>query len=72
MIESEKQRRIKRLRPHYENDVWEKRDKPPENWNVPLPEWMQKKFENSYLQIRSEEMKKGIEESVVDSKCTIL
>ncbi|XP_032686579.1 UPF0545 protein C22orf39 homolog [Odontomachus brunneus] len=72
LIESEKQRRIKRLQPHYENDVWEKRDKPPENWNAPLPEWLQKKYENSYLQIRSEEMKKGIEKSPLDVKCTIL
>ncbi|EFN85973.1 UPF0545 protein C22orf39-like protein, partial [Harpegnathos saltator] len=72
VIKSEKRRRRERLQPHYENDVWERREKPPENWNAPLPEWMQEKFKNSYLQIRSEEMKKNVNESILDSKCTIL
>lgn len=72
LIASEKQRRYARLRPHYENDVWEKREKPPENWNAPLPEWMQEKFKNTYLQIRSEDMKNGIERTMLDTKCTIL
>ncbi|XP_076661370.1 synaptic plasticity regulator PANTS [Halictus rubicundus] len=49
LIDSEKNRRLRRLRAHYANDIWEKRDAPPENWNAPLPEWLQKKFENSYL-----------------------
>ncbi|XP_012235750.1 synaptic plasticity regulator PANTS [Linepithema humile] len=72
LIKSEKQRRLKRLRAHYANDVWEKREKPPENWNAPLPEWMQKDFQNSYLHIRNEEMKEGKEVSALDSRCTIL
>ncbi|XP_012533889.1 UPF0545 protein C22orf39 homolog [Monomorium pharaonis] len=72
LIQSEKQRRAKRLHAHYANNVWEKRERPPENWNNPLPEWMQKKFENSYLHIRSQEMKQGMEVSSLDTKCTIL
>ncbi|XP_029161594.1 UPF0545 protein C22orf39 homolog [Nylanderia fulva] len=73
LIMSEKQRRIDRLHAHYQNDVWEKREKPPENWNAPLPEWMQKEFKNSYLHIRSEELKQGNEiPSQLDSRCTIL
>ncbi|EGI70196.1 hypothetical protein G5I_00954 [Acromyrmex echinatior] len=72
LIKSEKQRRYNRLHAHYQNDVWEKRTKPPENWNTPLPEWMQKEFENSYLHIRSKEIKQGAEVSPLDTKCTIL
>lgn len=72
LINSEKQRRAERLYAHYRNDVWQKREKPPENWNDPLPEWMQKEFQNSYLHIRNQEMKQGTEVSVLDSKCTIL
>lgn len=72
LIKSEKRRRFKRLKPHFENDIWKKRDKPPENWNAPVPDWMQEKFEKTYLQMRKEEIKKGIEESPLNSKCTIL
>jgi len=31
LVESEKKRRIERLLPHYQNDVWEKKEEPPEN-----------------------------------------
>lgn len=72
LIKSERERRIKRLHSHLQNDVWEKREKPPENWNDPLPEWMQKEFENSYLHIRNKEMKEGTEVSSLDTRCTIL
>ncbi|XP_071557994.1 synaptic plasticity regulator PANTS [Temnothorax nylanderi] len=72
LIRSEKERRAKRLHAHYQNNVWEKREKPPENWNTPLPEWMQKAFENSYLHIRSQEIKQGAEVSSLDTRCTIL
>jgi hypothetical protein len=72
LIESEKKRRMERLTPHYQNNVWERRKKPPENWNAPLPEWMQKEFENSYLHIRNQEMKMNKENSVLNTKCTIM
>ncbi|XP_076280778.1 synaptic plasticity regulator PANTS [Lasioglossum baleicum] len=49
LINSEKKRRLERLRAHYANDTWEKRNAPPENWNAPLPEWLQKKLDTSYL-----------------------
>ena len=57
IIQSEKKRRLERLRPHYTNDVWKRRTSPPEDWNKPLPDWMQKQYENSFLQIKAEEMK---------------
>ena len=42
IISREKERVQERLKSHYENDVWEKRDKPPseEEWNKALPEYM--------------------------------
>lgn len=29
------------------NDVWERRTKPPSDWNAPLPDWCQEKIVNS-------------------------
>ncbi|EZA53162.1 hypothetical protein DMN91_005244 [Ooceraea biroi] len=72
LIKSEKKRRMERLLPHYQNDVWQKREEPPENWNAPLPEWMQKEFDNSYLHIRNREAKENREVSALDTRCTIL
>lgn len=71
LIASEKQRRLERLRPHYRNNVWKRREEPPENWNAPLPEWMQKEYKDTYLQIRSREIKQNTDDSPLD-KCTIL
>lgn len=71
LIESEKNHRKERLLPHYQNDVWERRQKPPENWNVPLPEWMQEEFKNSFLHLKNEELK-GNKIADLDRKCTIM
>ena len=51
IIAREKERIKERLKGHYQNDVWEKRDKPPteEEWNKPLPQYMIDKQEKSYL-----------------------
>ena len=51
IIAREKERIKERLKGHYENDVWEKRDKPPskDEWNKPLPQYMIDKQEHSYL-----------------------
>lgn len=49
MIESEKERRNERLRGHYNNNVWEKRDTPPDDWNKPLPENLQNNDEVWYF-----------------------
>ncbi|CAG5089873.1 Similar to UPF0545 protein C22orf39 homolog (Danio rerio) [Cotesia congregata] len=49
LIESVKKRRMERLKPHLANDVWTKRDKPPADWSEPLPEWMVKKNEGTFL-----------------------
>ncbi|KAH0561429.1 UPF0545 protein C22orf39 homolog [Cotesia glomerata] len=49
LIESVKKRRMERLKPHLANDVWTKRGKPPADWSEPLPEWMVKKNEGTFL-----------------------
>jgi len=51
VIGREKERIKERLRGHYENDVWEKRDQPPskEEWSKPLPQYMVDRQEKSYL-----------------------
>ncbi|GLH10445.1 SFRICE_000126 [Gryllus bimaculatus] len=59
LSESEKKRFNDRMRAHYRNDVWEKRSEPPEDWNKPLPEWMQKNYQGTYLDFKSVEFKKG-------------
>ncbi|CAG9760779.1 unnamed protein product [Ceutorhynchus assimilis] len=57
LIESEKKRRKERLLAHYRNNVWTKRKSPPENWNAPLPDEIQKEYESTYLYVKSKEMK---------------
>lgn len=50
VIQREKVRIGQRLKAHYDNDVWEKRQSPPAEWDKPLPQWMQDKNENSYFE----------------------
>ncbi|CAK9820441.1 UPF0545 protein C22orf39 homolog [Anthophora plagiata] len=71
LIESEKKRRLERLKGHYGNNVWQKRDKPPENWNAPLPEWIETRRKDSYLYCLSEKLKKE-QTDIAKSSCTIM
>lgn len=57
LVEAEKVRRKERLLPYYTNDVWKKRKAPPEDWNKPLPDYLQKQYESTYLNIKSKEMR---------------
>ncbi|KAK2576254.1 hypothetical protein KPH14_005620 [Odynerus spinipes] len=71
IIENETERRRKRLRAHFANIVWKKRDKPPENWNSPLPDWMQENMKVSLLeQVKKEELIK--QKSMMEKYCTIM
>ncbi|KPJ06258.1 UPF0545 protein C22orf39-like [Papilio machaon] len=72
VIESEKKRRLERLRAHYRNDTWKKRDAPPTDWDKPLPEWMAKRDENTYLAQKAKEMREAKTEEISDSFCTIM
>lgn len=56
---------------HYNNNIWTKRDKPPENWNVPLPEWMIEEHKNSFLKHVSDKLKNE-ENGVRKSSCSIM
>lgn len=57
VVQSETERRTQRLRDHYGNDVWTKRRSPPKDWNKPLPEYLLKEYENSFLNLKAKEMK---------------
>lgn len=57
IIEHESERRNERMKDHMGNDVWQKRKAPPEDWNKPLPEYISKRYENSYLEVKSRESK---------------
>ncbi|KAI4490891.1 hypothetical protein M0804_003835 [Polistes exclamans] len=71
LITSEKEHRINRLKGHIGNKVWERRDKPPEDWNSPLPEWMEEKFKDSYLEkMKNKEVQKKIES--INKYCVIM
>ncbi|KAF4514022.1 UNVERIFIED_CONTAM: hypothetical protein B566_EDAN018673 [Ephemera danica] len=63
LIKSEKIRQAKRLSGHVLNDVWEDREKPPSDWNKPLPDWMQKEHEATYLGIKANELKNNVQKS---------
>ena len=47
MVDREKVRMEERLKTHKENDVWEPRTSPPEDWNKPLPPEIAKMADNS-------------------------
>ncbi|CAH2990536.1 unnamed protein product [Chilo suppressalis] len=72
LIESEKKRRMERLQAHFRNDTWKKRKSPPTDWDKPLPEWMSKRYENTYLEMKAKEMKEGKDEDTVNSFCAIM
>ncbi|KAG5676280.1 hypothetical protein PVAND_006128 [Polypedilum vanderplanki] len=57
VIDNENLRRKERMQGHWENDVWKKRSKPPDDFNKPLPDFITKRYENSYLEAKSKEMK---------------
>lgn len=72
VIKSERIRRLERLKAHYQNDTWTKREAPPADWAAPLPEWMVKRDENTYLAYKAKEMREGKEEESEKSSCTIM
>ncbi|KAG8223882.1 hypothetical protein J437_LFUL004718 [Ladona fulva] len=71
LIDSEKKRKTERLRKYVENDIWELRDEPPQDWNKPLPEWMEKEYSSTYLAFKSVERKSKTAEVVNESLCVI-
>ncbi|CAB3255288.1 unnamed protein product [Arctia plantaginis] len=71
LITSERNRRMERFRAHYRNDIWKKRDSPPTDWDKPLPDWMQKRNENSFLAQKAKEIKEGKQEEASKS-CSIM
>ncbi|XP_068234523.1 synaptic plasticity regulator PANTS [Palaemon carinicauda] len=69
VITSERLRRKKRLEGHYQNDVWEPRESPPEDWNKPIPKEYAADQDISYLAQKCRELKEGKVES--HSMCSI-
>ncbi|EDW01986.1 UPF0545 protein C22orf39 homolog [Drosophila grimshawi] len=56
IIKSEELRRMTRLQAHFANDTWAKRKSPPEDWAKPLPDWLEKRNENTYLELKQKEL----------------
>lgn len=63
VIKSELERREERLKPHRANDIWTKRDNPPDDWSKPLPAFMVERTKNSFLEYV------GKESGIVTSEC---
>lgn len=81
VIKSEIQRRDERMKAHYDNKTWTKRDKPPDDWNKPLPDWMAKRAENSFMKLTMDELNEDKErakaqaapnENQTESACNIM
>ncbi|KAH8267368.1 hypothetical protein KR026_001069 [Drosophila bipectinata] len=73
VVKSEEQRRLTRLRAHFANDTWQKRKVPPQDWAAPLPDWMEKRNENTYLEIKQKELSGQVPPQEEDrSLCTIM
>lgn len=62
LIKSEMKRHDERMKAHTDNTTWTKRDRPPDDWNAPLPDWMEKRNENSFLAFKAQELRKEEEE----------
>ncbi|XP_022227752.2 UPF0545 protein C22orf39 homolog [Drosophila obscura] len=56
VVKSEEERRQTRLRAHYANNIWEKRKQPPADWAKPLPEWLEERNKNTYLELKQKEL----------------
>lgn len=61
IIKSELNRRAIRLKAHYDNDIWTKREAPPDDWARPLPEFMIERNKNTYLDLKNKEYKENEE-----------
>jgi hypothetical protein len=62
VIEREEKRIYERLKGHFENDVWESRasvERPPPEWNQPLPDHLAESAEDSYLKQCKESLESG-------------
>ncbi|KAI5720104.1 hypothetical protein M8J77_001913 [Diaphorina citri] len=59
VILNEESRIKKRFTSHNRNNIWEHRASPPEDWDKPLPEWMQKEQENTFLYHQAKAFKAG-------------
>lgn len=55
VIDSELNRKQERLNGTLQNNVWELRNEPPKDWNRPLPDWMNHKLKDTYLDIKQNE-----------------
>ncbi|GFQ97535.1 uncharacterized protein TNCT_508731 [Trichonephila clavata] len=61
VIESENDRQRKRMKTMEQNDVWTYRTSPPENWNSPMPKWMQEDKKDSLLIKTQNMLNEGID-----------
>ena len=62
VIEREEKRIYERLKGHFENDVWETRtavERPPPEWNKPLPNHLADAAEDSYLKQYKDSLEDG-------------
>lgn len=57
IIQSDLKRKAERIKAHLDNTIWTKRKEPPEDWAKPLPDWMEKRNENTYLSVKAKELK---------------
>lgn len=64
LIQSELSRKAARLKAHYDNDTWTKRENPPADWAKPLPAFMEERNKNTYLGLKNEEYKTEQEQKI--------
>ncbi|KAK0098988.1 hypothetical protein PV326_010964 [Microctonus aethiopoides] len=75
LLTSEKKRRLERLAPHVQNNVWKNRTAPPSDWNNPLPEWMAQRNKGTYFDAKQKAIENDTTNYGLDNylpSCTIL
>ncbi|XP_034951384.1 UPF0545 protein C22orf39 homolog [Chelonus insularis] len=75
LVESEKMHRLARWKGHLNNDVWERRQNPPSDWNDPLPDYLNERNQGTYLALKQQALKEGINDDLdlyIPQSCVIM
>lgn len=65
-------KRNNRYKAFYANNVWENRKTPPENWNVPLPEFIAIRRKNTSLKDSVDDYSEDLSFADDSSSCSIM
>ncbi|XP_066594555.1 synaptic plasticity regulator PANTS isoform X2 [Prorops nasuta] len=72
LVNSQQKRIDERFQAHFRNNIWERRATPPENWNQPLPDYLNERVNSSSLVAYYDELQQQKTGPSKKESCTIL